>query len=359
MRKKILIVNPFGIGDVIFSTPLVEILKKNFPDSRIGYVCNKRVSELMEANPCIDKIFIYEKDDYRDAWKNSRIKCIKKIMLFLNDIRKERFDISIDLSLAYQNSMLLKLIGIKKRIGLNYRNRGRFLTDRMDIRGFDSKHVIEYYLDMLRPLKIERGSSLIVPVVYLSSQNVDWANNFLKDNGITAGDKLAGLIPGCGASWGKDAHYRRWSPWKFAEVADHIAGQHNYKILLFGDPKEIPLCEEVRGGMKTKPVVSCGKTTLGQMAALLDKCDLVVTNDGGPLHMAVALKKKIVAIFGPVDEKVYGPYPQAGRYITVTSNVRCRPCYKNFKYGKCDTLDCLKNIKPADVINAVEKLMGS
>ncbi len=111
--------------------------------------------------------------------------------------------------------------------------------------------------------------------------------------------------------------------------------------------------------MKTKPVVSCGKTTLGQMAALLDKCDLVVTNDGGPLHMAVALKKKIVAIFGPVDEKVYGPYPQAGRYITVTSNVRCRPCYKNFKYGKCDTLDCLKNIKPADVINAVEKLMGS
>ena len=357
--KKILIINPFGIGDVIFSTPLIEILKKNFPDSYIGYICNRRVSELLETNPHIDKIFIYEKDDYRDVWKISKIGCIKKILAFLNDIKKEKFSISIDLSLNYQNSMLLKLVGIKKRVGFNYRNRGRFLTDKIEIEGFDSKHVIEYYLDMLSPLKINREGLSVTPEIYISRKNVDWADDFLKDNSFSGADKFVGLIPGCGASWGKDAYYRRWSAWKFAEVADYMAEHYKYKILIFGDSKETTLCEKVKDAMKSKPLLTCGKTTLGQLAALLDRCDLVITNDGGPLHMAVALKKKTVAIFGPVDENVYGPYPKNERYITISSNELCRPCYKNFKYDKCDELNCLKNVKPSDVIKAAEKLIGA
>jgi len=356
--KKILILNPFGIGDVIFSTPLVEILKKNFPDSYIGYICNRRVSELLETNPRVGKIFIYEKDDYRDEWKRSKAGCIKKILSFLNDIRKEKFDISIDLSLTYQNSMLLKLIGIKKRVGFNYRNRGRFLTDKIEIQGFDSKHVVEYYLDMLGPLKITREGLSIAPAIYVSRQNIDWTDNFLRDNGMSGADKFVGLIPGCGASWGKDAYYRRWSAWKFAEVADYIAERHHYKILIFGDSKETALCEKVRNEMRAKPLLTCGKTTLGQLTALLDRCDLVITNDGGPLHMAVAMRKKTVAIFGPVNEKVYGPYPPSERYTIVSSDEPCRPCYKNFKYGKCDELNCLKNVRPADVIKAAERLIG-
>lgn len=358
MAKKILIINPLGIGDVIFSTPLLEILRKNFPGSFIGYVCNRRASEMMAANPCINKIFVYEKDEYRDVWKRSKIKCIKKIVLFLNSIRKERFDISIDLSLGYQSSMMMKMIGIKQRIGFNYRNRGKFLTDKIEMQAFDSKHVIEYYLDMLKPLRIEQEKLLKFPKIYVSEQNADWADVFLKDNGISGTDKLVGLIPGCGASWGKDARYRRWSAWKFAEVADHVARRHNYKVLIFGDLKEIDLCGKVKGEMKASAILTCGKTTLGQLAALLNRCDLVITNDGGPLHMAVALKRKTIAIFGPVDENVYGPYPKSERYIAISSNVRCRPCYKKFKYTRCDALDCLKNIKPADAIKAADILVG-
>ena len=73
--------------------------------------------------------------------------------------------------------------------------------------------------------------------------------------------------------------------------------------------------------------------------------------------MAVALKKKIVAIFGPVDEKIYGPYPPSPRYAVVTSSDPCRPCYKNFRHTKCGSVDCLAHIQPADVIKAIDKVM--
>jgi len=356
--KKILIVNPFGIGDVIFSTPLIEILKETDPHIRIGYICNRRVAELMEANPHIDKMFVYEKDEYRDEWKRSKLECLKKILAFLSDIRKERFDISVDFSLTYQSSMLLKLVGIRKRLGFNYRNRGRFLTDKVNIRGFDSKHVIEHYLDMLKLLDIKRPDHSVSSRIYISPNNFSWADVFLKKTGVSATDKIVGLVPGCGASWGKDAYYRRWSAWKFAEAADYVARKYGYKVVIFGDSKEVTLCEKVKSEMKTSPILACGKTTLGQLAALLARCDLVITNDGGPLHMAVALKRKTIAIFGPVDEKIYGPYPVRDIYEAVSSNVPCRPCYKNFKYAKCDKLDCLKNVVTKNVIDAVDRLIG-
>ena len=77
--KKILIINPFGIGDVIFSTPLIEALKQYYPDCYVGYICNRRVAELINTNPNLDKVFVYEKDESREIWRKSKIKCLIKI----------------------------------------------------------------------------------------------------------------------------------------------------------------------------------------------------------------------------------------------------------------------------------------
>ena len=96
-NKKILVINPFGIGDVLFSTPLIRALRDTHPDSYIGYFCNRRAREVLGSNPNIDRIFVYEKDDYRACWKESRLKCAMKILGLLNDIAKERFDTAIDL----------------------------------------------------------------------------------------------------------------------------------------------------------------------------------------------------------------------------------------------------------------------
>ena len=357
--RKILIINPFGIGDVIFSTPLIAALKKNSQENYIGYVCNKRTSELVSANPGIDKVFVYEKDEYRDIWKRSKTECLKKILEFLARIRKERFDISIDLSLGYQYSMLCMFIGIKKRVGFDYRSRGRFLTSKIGLESFDDKHVIDHYLDMLKPLGIEAGERT-GPKVYVPDRDLQWAEKALKGNGITTKDTAVGIICGGGASWGADAGYKHWDGDRFAALADKLVDTCGVKVIFLGDKKESVIVRSVRRAMKNASADLTGGTTVMQMAAVMKKCKAVITNDGGPLHVAVGLGVGTVSIFGPVDEKTYGPYPESDKHIVISkSYVACRPCYKKFKYNRCENRICLDSITVAEVYTAAEKVLKS
>lgn len=356
MIKKILIINPFGIGDVLFSTPLLRAIKKKYPASLITYICNRRACGALQHNPNISNLYIFEKDEYKKLWNESKIKCLKKIHSSISAFNKERYDVMVDMSLGHTFSMLLFFMSsIPVRIGLNYRNRGKFLTHKINIEGFSDKHVVEYYFELGRVLGLDlsdKRMELVVP-----GEEKRQADESLAQNGISKDDRLCGIIPGCGASWGKSAIYRRWDASKFAAVADRIADKYKYKILILGEDKELPLCMKTQAEMRSNAVQLCGKTSLTQFAAMLDRCDLVVTNDGGPLHMAVALDKKTVSVFGPVDERVYGPYPPGDRHITVTSDEKCRPCYRNFKHKSCETISCLKNITPDMVFVAAEKLI--
>jgi heptosyltransferase-2 len=358
MTKKILITNPFGIGDVIFSTPLIETLKKYYPDSYIGYVCNRRVSDLISTNLFLNKIFVYEKDEYREIWQHSKIKCLLKIISFLKGIKKEKFDISIDLSLNYQYSMFFKIIGIKKRVGFNYRNRGRFLTDKIDIESFDDKHVVEYYLDVLRLLGIDASKTAVSPKIYASQESLRFGERFLEKNNIAKTDLLIGIIPGCGASWGIDAGLRRWDRKKFAQLADKLIDKYRSKIVLLGNPKEADICGEVQSLAKDRVINYCGKTSIEELIGILTKCKLVITNEGGLLHMATGLGIKTVSIFGPVNEATYGPYPQSADHIVLAKkDLPCRPCYKKFKYTDCDKKLCLETITVDEVLHAAEEAL--
>jgi ADP-heptose:LPS heptosyltransferase len=100
--KKILIINPFGVGDVLFSTPLIRALEKAHPDSSIDYVCNKRAHGIIKDNPRISRIHIFEKDDYRKLWKESKLKCLKDLYVFLKTLDRAGYDAAIDMSLGYQ-----------------------------------------------------------------------------------------------------------------------------------------------------------------------------------------------------------------------------------------------------------------
>ena len=126
--KRILIVNPFGIGDVLFTTPMVRGLREAYPDATLGYLCNRRVDELVRTNVHLDLIFIFEKDEYRTLWRRSKKECLRMFFRFLKEIRSQRFDVLMDLSLGWHYSFLGWLLGIPTRIGFNYRRRGRFLT---------------------------------------------------------------------------------------------------------------------------------------------------------------------------------------------------------------------------------------
>ncbi len=354
--KHILIVNTFGIGDVLFTTPLIRNIKENLPGCFLSYVCNDRAKGVLANNPYLDKIFVFEKDYFRNLAKLSRLKCFREFLLFLNRLRREKFDLALDLSLSGKVSFFLWLLGIKKRVGFNYKNRGWLLTDKIPIDGYTGKHVVEFYLEILNRLKFKISSVNLE--IFLGEAEKKWKEDFLKNNGISERDLLIAIIPGGGASWGKDAGFKHWPACRYAEIADKCIEKFKAKIIIFGDYQDSEACNRAYEAVKGRAIQLCAKTDLGQFAAMLARCNLVITNDGGPLHLAVAAGAKTVSLFGPVDERVYGPFPyDPNKHRVVKKEFNCRPCYKKFKLADCVKRVCLEDINSADVLKAVEELI--
>ncbi len=355
--KNILIINPFGIGDVLFTTPLIESLSARIEGCRIGFLCNRRTETLLRANPKIKWVFAYEKDELRALWKGSKAGYFKKLFSLARDVREKKFDAVIDLSLTREYWLLCLLAGIKERIGFNYKGRGAYLTRKIGISGYVGKHVIEYYLELLRFIGIEPVQKNIS--LYLPPEDKRWAVDFLRTNGIKEGELVIGIAPAGGASWGKEAVIKHWQSGDFAVVADRLTESAGAKIVLLGSGAEAGICEKTLKAMKNPAVMACGKTTLLQSAALMSLCGLVIANDGGPLHLAVAAGAKTVGIFGPVDEKVYGQYPPAGRHKTVKEDIECRPCYRDFRMKECAERKCLSGISPEAVFKAATEALAA
>ena len=354
--QKFLIINPFGIGDVLFTTPIIRAIKENYPESFIGYWCNGRVKDIFENNPYLDKVFALSRGDLKKVWRQSRLKGIKAFLKLFYDIKREHFNLALDFSLDHRYSLLLRLLGVKRIIGLDYKKRGRFLTDKIKIDGYNDKHVIEYYLDLLKSLNIEIKDKPNIEL-FISNEEEKWVDDFLKEHRITDEDLLIGIAPAGGESWGKDAWLKHWPVVKFAHLADRIIDNYGANVIILGDKQERDIANKMINIMRNKPIDLTGKTNLEEFIAIIKDLSLLITNDGGPLHIAVALGVKTVSIFGPVDEKVYGPYPPGLNHIVIKKDLACRPCYRNFRFRDCaNQRRCLEDITVDEVYSAVKKL---
>lgn len=353
---KILLINPFGIGDVIFSTPLIEGLKKNLPDPSVSYICNKRTYGILEECPMLDNVFVFEKGDYKKLWKSSKVGFLREYLSFIIKIKRKRFDIAIDMSMGHQYGLLLKLIGVPERIGFNYKGRGRFHTRKVEFSGFDDKPIGEYYKDLLvaAGFKIDTKTRT---KIWWTAEDEKYIEAFLLKKSIQKDDTIVGMTPGGGISFGeKKIAFKRWSGRKFAELSDRVIRETGAKVILIWGPGEEALIEDIIAAMTEKPIIA-PKTTVRQMGTLMSMCNCVVCNDSGPLHVAVASGSTTVSVFGPSDSNVYGPYPKSGRHIVVSKDIKCSPCYKKFKAPDCDTLECLNSLNVEDVYCAVKKLL--
>ncbi|MFH1441846.1 MAG: glycosyltransferase family 9 protein [Candidatus Omnitrophota bacterium] len=352
---KILFINPFGIGDVLFTTALINNIKQSMPECSISYWCNERVSEIFKSDPRIDKVFALSRGDLKKIFQYSIFQGFKRFFSLLRGIKKERFEVAFDFSLDHRYGIIIKLLGIKKRIGLNYKNRGRFLTDKINIDGYNGKHVIEYYLDLLRFISIKPQTKGME--TFVSQESITKCRNMLNRFGIGDKDLVVGIAAGAGASWGKNASLKHWPAIKYAQLADKIIEDFKAKIILLGDNTEKPISEAIMASMKNKTIDFTGKTNLPELTAVINNLNLLITNDGGPLHIAVSRGIKTISIFGPVDESVYGPYPPSEKHIVIKTDLACRPCYKKFKMGICDKdKKCINSIETNEVLQAVKEL---
>jgi len=343
---KILIINPYGIGDVLFTTPVISNLRLAYPQATIAYLANARTADFIKFNPDITQVFVYERDEFVGKYQ--------KYFELFNNIKQQGFEMVFDFSLNSSFGFLSAACGIKKRVGFDYRKRGRFLTHRVPLMGYEDKHVIEYYLDLLRLVQIPvKTKEMTFPV---PGKDIQWAQAWLERHNIDSSRPLIAVLPGGGASWGKAAKHKRWSASNFAHLIDKIVENFDAAIILLGDSKEEELCRQVTREVHFPIHFGVGETSLLGLAALLKQCQGAIVNDGGPLHVAEAVGTKTVSIFGPVDPQIYGPYPAEG-HVVVQKNLPCQPCYRRFRMANCGHISCLGELSVEEVYRKVQHIL--
>ena len=354
--KKILFINPFGIGDVLFTMALVEAVRCAEPEAEIAFLCNERTAELVRLNQSIDHTFVFHRDHFRGLWKNKKTQFFREFAGFWQRIRVEKYDTLFDLSLGREFSFFSMLVGIPRRIGLDYKNRGIFLTAKKKILGYEGEPVAATQLSLLGLAGFETPKNNLVPTLAISEQVRNEMKQSFRRQGVAEGEKVLGVAPGGGRSWGKDAIYKQWDPGRFAQTAKAWISQGRRKTAFFGDAEESDLVIEAASATPAKPLVFIDLSMEKLCAALLS-CDILLCNDSGLLHLANALGVKTVSIFGPVDEKVYGPFWKEAPHEVITENVPCRPCYSRFHFPPCPhERRCLEALGVEKVVSAIEKM---
>lgn len=312
---RILIVNVNWIGDVIFSTPFIKAVREAHPDSYVACLLHPRCVDILKDNPRIDEIIVYDEE-------GSHRSLLGKLKLIIN-LKKKKFDTTFILHRSFTKALITFLAGIKERIGYPTKHRSVFLTKVVEISDEEillrGTHKVEYFLNIARAAGINARD--IAYEFFIKDFDRQRVSQFLKENGVLDKDLLVVLCPG--GNW----DMKRWPKENFAKLGDLFIDDLGAKVIISGAKKDISLVEDIKKMMKGKPIISCGKTTLKELGALLERVDLVVANDTGPMHLAVAMKTNVVALFGPTSPRLTGPYGP-GSYSVIWKNEECdTPCY--------------------------------
>ncbi len=348
--KKILLVNPYGIGDSLFITPLIRTLKKVYPDTLLDILIGSRTKEVFHLNPNVNHIFEYNKDYFRSLPLAKRE--LSYIKLHKN-LKKQNFDLMLDFSNTDEYAFWAKFFWkIPIRIGFQYRNRGRFLNYRVPKKlsnPFENERPVpEHYYELLKFLEIDSKHFEKRLYFYPDPKESLWLKSLFQQYSISEKELIILVVPGGGASWGVNAHYKQWPPEHFSNLISKLISHLNARIFFVGGKEDQPLSSTLCNPFKSS-IDLCGKTNLHQLAALMKSSHLVIGNESGPLHLATALDCKAILLYGPVSQKMYGPYSETNNQIPLYHQTPCRPCYQNYRSPLCENRICLSELT-ADVV---------
>lgn len=337
--RSILIIELWGIGDLVMMSSVLKPLREHYPQAHISLLAKDTARELFAHSPYADDFIIFN-----FPWTRLRKKYAfwkwnwPGLLGTINKLRQKKFDLVIDARGDIRNNLLSFLINGKRRIGYSCTGGGYFLTDTLLPEG-KNRHRVDTWLGLLSHLGI--GADKYSPSLYITQEEEKTARNFLIKQGIKNGELLVGIHPGA------KIKSRCWPLGNFAAVAEHIRNTLGVKIVVFIEPdgygEEIPI-----GGEFIK-----AKITLREMVCLVKLIDLLVCNDSGAMHIAAAVDTKTLSIFGPGDYKRIGPYG-TGHTIIVDNEVDCRPCFDSCKHNKAL---CLNKISVDMVVNAANSIL--
>lgn len=334
--NKILVVNVNWLGDVIFSSPVFKALKQAYPKATVVCLAVPRVREVLEANPYVDRIMIY--DEKGKDWS-----ILAKFKLILQ-LRRENFDAAFLLHRSWTRALLVFLAGIPRRIGYDAKNRGKFLTDRIQpLTGV--LHRSDRYLKVIESFGIKVEDRLCEWTVPQDAQ--ERIRQRLAKEGITEGDQF--VVINCGGNW----DLKRWPKTYFARLIQQLIRQEKTKVVISGGPNDVDLVQEIAAASGEKPIILAGQTQLKDLGALLQRASLVISSDTGPLHIANAVGTTTIGLFGPTRPEETGPRGR-GKFSILQNDVGCNrvACY----YLECPDNVCMQSITVEDVLHEVQRL---
>ena len=333
--KRILIVEVNWLGDVLFSTPLIRSVREKFKDAYIACMVDPRAREILEYNPRINEIIIYD--------EKGKDKSLRGKLRLISILRRQKFDLAILLHRSFTKALITYLGGVKERTGYATKKRRIVLTHPVEPPDTDL-HKVEYFLELAKSLGCDISNKDYE--FFIKDAERKYIEEELSKNGIKKEDLLVVMNPG--ANWPP----KRWSEENIANLSDLLITTYGAKIVISGEKKDVACAARIRNKMKKTPVILAGKTNLKELGALMERANFVISGDSGPMHIAASMKSNVIALFGPTSPSFTGPYGR-GNYRVIRKGADCEtPCYDL----ACTTYRCMEAITVNDVLQVFKEM---
>jgi len=351
--RRILVIRPDHLGDLLFAFPAIHLLRAAFPSAAIVALVGPWGRAVIERHPAVDEVRTCEFPGFARRPKES---LLAPYHLLAREARRLRdFDLAVVLRHDHWwGALLAHAADIPRRWGYDIPECAPFLTTAVPYA--PGRHAVEHNLALIQGACAATGFSCPVADAPIrlefpfSAAEATFARDLLSSRGVSETVPLVAIHPGAGAA------VKLWPPERYARVADALIEEWGARVVLTGSRDELGLAWTVAAAMRHDPVVLAGMTSLGQLAALLATCNLVIGADSGPLHLAVAVGTPTVHLYGPADPRLFGPWaPQSpGRHRVIMSPRPCAPCHRlDYAASELPAHPCMAEIEVAQVLDTV------
>lgn len=336
--NNILLIKMSSLGDILHSLPFAAALRSRYPHAKITWMVHPQFAGFLPDPPVIDEVLYFDKVKFNSIGFGEKIAYFKELRDML---RSKNFDLVIDLQGLFKSAVIAAMCGCENRIGYCEMREGSKFVSKA-IKGEHSKdHVIERYLDVARYLGAE-VKEIEFPMPDLTAESQSIANK-LAANGVYDNSYVV-IVPG--ARW----ETKVWPADHYADLAKMIIEDGRSVVLAGGAEDKVKGLAISAKVNSDKLVNLIGETSLKELAALIKGCSVYISADTGPLHFAAALKKPLIALYGPTSPERTGPYGSNDTTV-ITSPAACAGCLKKV----CDNWHCMDDITPEMVYNAYKQ----
>jgi lipopolysaccharide heptosyltransferase II len=349
--SRILVIRPDLIGDLVMSLTVVRALKRTYPDAEIDLLATPGSAYIIVDDPDIAEVIAYNPNIWRRPKALLQPENWRKVRRLLKQLHKRRYDLAVSVHGAW-SGVLAALSGASRRVGFGEESYPGLMTDNVAGQHWqpgDHLHEVDYCLQLAQAAGASTGPADREPRLYVDPEVSKTVEELLLKEGMQPKKSLIA----CHIS-SNNGQSKRWPLPYWATLIDRLIREDRANVVLTGAPDDLPWIEDVLRRTHETPINLAGKTSLPQLAALLQRADLLITGDSGPMHIAAAVGTPLIAIHGATDPAMSGPIsPKA---TILRSDIWCSPCY-TAKGPPADcrffTTQCMKDITPDQVFKVI------